>query len=129
MTHCPPDCICPIARLLAPEPVAVLLVFDAFIDYGADATEVAAAVAADIDIATIAAAHPLRCASRRLGSSGGDVAESVNLELRVPLVFGCDHRDGGGGERDGVGEGVGEEHCCGVLVLWRWFVVSSIGFC
>jgi hypothetical protein len=79
----------PRANLVLLQPVAVLVAAYAFVDDCALA-EAAAAVAA-----------------------GGDVAEGVDLEGWVPVVERCGH-GGGGGEREGVGEDVGGERCCGV---------------
>ena len=99
----------------------VLLVarrLDALVNDGALLSEVSAPVATVGDVATVAAAHPLCCGAGSLGSGGGNVAEGVDLEQRVPVVECCD-RGSGGGERDGVCEDVGEEHGCIVVVL-KW---------
>jgi hypothetical protein len=110
------------------QPVAVVLIRDALVNHGAEAAEVAAAVATLGDVAAVAAAHPVGGAAGHLGAARWDFGESVELQLVVPGVEGCDHW-GGGGERDGVGDDVGEEHCRGVVVLQRaGLLVSSVVF-
>jgi hypothetical protein len=121
-----PSLVCPRTSFMALQPVAVVLVRDAIVNDSADASENSAAIAAFGDIAAVAAAHPVGCASGHLGSAWWDFAESVGLELRVPVVEACDHGDGGS-EGGGVGEDVGEEHCRGVVGVG--LLVESVVSC
>ena len=114
---------------MALQPVLVVLVPNTFVNHGADATEITAAVAAFWDVATIAAAHPRCCAIGHLGALTWDFADVVDFDLWVPYVLCCGHWDGGG-ERDSVGEGVGEKHCCSGVVVFCcfecWFLLVGM---
>jgi hypothetical protein len=120
----------PEADFVALQPgLAGLLVFDALVNDRAEVFEHTAPVAAETDILAAtdvifgAAAQPVCCAVGVLGTPGRNRAELVDSELRIPDVFGVegnpslahDHWDGSG-KRDCVGEDVGEEHCCGVVL-------------